>query len=181
MMEDSVKDYLFRYIDEKKQIIQKLLADQNYSKIVKMVLEDCYDTIISKGSKEKVLATLATGLLHYLLTNALITSQRKVKYQGLEIDLVIPDLMTLKKDPEKTLIILIPRTSEKTRIDKMVKNLEKIQSKKQNIWLVMSETVPLENKTFVIAKKDETFSKIIYDISQFVNVSGSSKFKILRV
>jgi len=53
------------------------------------------------GEKEEVVGVLATGLLHYLLTNALISSQRKVTYNDNELDIVIPDTKTLEKDPKK--------------------------------------------------------------------------------
>ena len=33
------------------------------------------------GEKNESIGVLATGILHYLLTNALITSQRKVEYE----------------------------------------------------------------------------------------------------
>ena len=45
----------------------------------------------SMGKKDEAVGILATGILHYLLTNALLNSQRKVEYQGLELDIVIPD------------------------------------------------------------------------------------------
>ena len=63
---------------------------------------------------------LATGLLHYLLTNALLNSQRKVEYKGLELDIVIPDVRTLEKDAKMTLLILIPKSSDKKIIDEKI-------------------------------------------------------------
>ena len=49
------------------------------------------------NKKEEVIGILATGILHYLLTNALLNSQRKVNYQGMELDIIIPDIRTLEK------------------------------------------------------------------------------------
>ena len=102
MQEESnpVKDYLFEYISKSEEKIQKLIADKKFSEIIDDVIENCYDKIITIGEKEESLGVLATGLLHFLLTSALLTSQRKIRYQGINIDIVIPDLKTLEKDPK---------------------------------------------------------------------------------
>ncbi len=133
------------------------------------------------NNKEENLGVLATGLLHYMLTNAMVTSQRKVELQGVEIDIVIPDLKTLEKDPKKALIICIPKTLDKNIIKKKLTELQKIQPKKQNIWLVLTKDLGFKSKTYVIQKEESSFSSIIYDIAQFVNLQGENKFKILRI
>ena len=183
MQEESnpVKDYLFDYLSKSEAKIQKLVSENKYSEIINDVLSNCYDKVITLGEKDESLGILATGLLHFLLTNALLTSQRKVEYQKIEIDIVIPDLKTLEKDPKKTLVICIPKTSDKKTIKKKIVELERIQPEKQNIWLVLSQKLDFENKSYTIGKDNNTFSKIIFDIAQFVNVQGQNKFKILRV
>ena len=93
---NPIKDYLFDYIKSKK--IQELTAQSKFKEIIDDVLENCYDKVISMDKKEESLAIIATGLLHYLLTNALIPSQRKVEHNGIELDIVIPNLKTLEID-----------------------------------------------------------------------------------
>jgi len=110
-----------------------------------------------------------------------LNSQRKIEYEGIEVDIVIPDLKTLEKDPKQTLIICIPKTSNKEEIEKKLTELYKIQPEKQNVWLVLSQKLDFENRTYIIQKDNQTFSKIIFDIAQFVNVHGQNKFKILRI
>ncbi len=178
---NPVKDYLFDYLTKSEEKIQKLISDKKFSEIINDVITNCYDKITTLGEKDENVGVLATGLLHYLLTNALINSQRKVEYCGIEIDIVIPDIKTLEKDPKKTLLICIPKSSNKTIIEEKISQLEKIQPKKQNIWVVLSEYIPIEKKSFVLSKENNTFSKIIFEIAQFSNVGGSNKFKILRV
>ena len=124
---------------------------------------------------------LATGLLHYLLTNALLNSQRKIEYEGLELDIVIPDVRTLEKDAKMTLLILIPKSSDKKIIDEKISQLNEIQPYKDNIWVVLSEDIPIDSKSFVLSKGNNSFSKIIFEIAQFSNVGKSNKFKILRI
>lgn len=177
---NPIKDYLFDYI-ESSNIIQELTAQKKFDKVIDEITQNCYEKIISMGDKDEAVGVLATGLLHYLLTNALINSQRKVDYQGTEIDIVVPDFKTLEKDPKKTLIICIPKSSDKKIIEEKILQLEKIQPEKENIWVVLSENISLDKKSFVLSKENNSLSSIIFEIAQFSNVGGTNKFKILRV
>ncbi|MBI4131458.1 MAG: hypothetical protein HY476_03100 [Nitrosarchaeum sp.] len=177
---NPIKDFLFDYLKKSEKRIQELTLQAKFTEIIDDVLENCYDKVITIGGKEG-LGILATGLLHYLLTNALVSSQRKIEHNEVEIDIVIPDLKTLQIDPKKTLIICIPKTIDKTIIEQKLEQLQKIQPIKANIWLVTTKKLDVQTKTYVIEKKNASFSKIIYDIGQFVNVQGQNKFKILRI
>ena len=177
---NPVKDYLFEYI-KNSQTIPKLIVEKKFDQIIEEITKNCYDKILTMGGKDEAVGVFATGLLHYLLTNALITSQRKIEYNGIELDIVIPDIRTLEKDSKKTLLVCIPKSSDKKIIDEKIIQLEKIQPNKENIWIVLSENIPLDKKTFVLSKENNSFSKIIFEIAQFSNVHGTSKFKILRI
>ena len=177
---NPIKDYLFNYI-EKSTTISKLISEQKFDVIIDEIIENCYDKITLMDKKEESVGILATGLLHYLLTNALLNSQRKVEYKGLELDIVIPDVRTLEKDAKMTLLILIPKSSDKKIIDEKISQLNEIQPYKDNIWVVLSEDIPIDSKSFVLSKGNNSFSKIIFEIAQFSNVGKSNKFKILRI
>jgi len=183
MQEESnpVKEYLFEYLSKSEERIQKLISDKKFSEIIDDVVANCYDKIITLGERDESLGVLATGLLHYLLTNALINSQRKIKHLEIDIDIVIPDIKTLEKDPKKTLLICIPKSSKKNIIEEKISQLEKIQPEKENIWVVLSENISINKKYFVLSKENNSFSKIIFEIAQFSNIGGSNKFKILRM
>jgi len=116
-----------------------------------------------------------------LLTNALLNSQRKIDYKGTELDIVIPDIRTLEKDAKMTLLIIIPKSSDKKVIEEKINKLTKIQPVKENIWVVLSESIDTDYKTFVLSKENNSFSKIIFEVAQFSNVGRSNKFKILRI
>jgi hypothetical protein len=182
MPEESnpIKNYLFEYI-KKSNTILKLISEKKFDLIINEIIENCYDQIILMDKKEEAVGILATGILHYLLTNALLNSQRKVDHQGLEIDIVIPDIKTLEKDPKMTLVILIPKSSDKKIIKEKITQLNKIQPIKENIWAVLSEEIEIDCKSFVLSKQNNSFSKIIFEIAQFSNVGKSNKFKILRI
>jgi hypothetical protein len=177
---NPIKDYLFEQI-ENSNTIPSLIIEKKFDVIIEDVTNSCYDKVVSMGEKEEAIGVLATGLLHYLLTNALITSQRKIDYDGIDIDIAIPDIKTLEKDPKKTLLICIPKSSDIKKINEKITHLEKIQPEKENIWLVLSKNIPVEKKSFVLSKENNTFSKIIFEIAKFSNVGGSNKFKILRI
>jgi hypothetical protein len=177
---NPIKDLVFDYI-EKSNNITNLIYEKKFDFIINEIIENCYYKIILMDKKEEAVGILATGILHYLLTNALLNSQRKVDYQGVELDIVIPDIRTLEKDTKMTLLILIPKTSDVTIINKKIADLKKIQPVKENIWVVLSEDISIDCKSFVLSKEKNTFSKIIFEIAQFSNVSGSNKFKILQI
>ena len=177
---NPIKEYLFDYINSS-ETIPKLIIKKRFDHVIDEIIQNCYDKILTMGEKNESIGVLATGMLHYLLTNALITSQRKIEHSGEELDIVIPGIKTLEKDPKKTLLICILKTSDINKINKKIEKLEKIQLEKENIWLVLSEDIPTEKKSFILSKNSNTFSKIIFEIAQFTNVSGTDKFKILRI
>jgi len=177
---NTIKDYLFDYIENSKTI-PKLIAEQKFDVIIDEIIQNCYDDVALMDKKEEAIGILATGILHYLLTNALLNSQRKVEYQGLELDIVIPDLKTLEKDSRMTLLILIPKSSDKKIIDQKISQLKAVQPINENIWVVLSKDVSINCKSFVLSKESNSFSKIIFEISRFSNVGKSNKFKILRI
>ena len=177
---NPIKDYLFEHI-EKSNSIENLIHEKKFDVIINEIVENCYDKVILMDKKEEAVGILATGILHYLLTNALLSSQRKVDYQGMELDIVIPDTRTLEKDAKMTLLILIPKSSDKKIIDEKISELRKIQPTKENIWVVLSEDISIDCKSFVLSKDNNSFSKIIFEIARFSNVGGSNKFKILRI
>ena len=182
MQEDTnpIKDHIFEHI-KNSQTIPKLISEKKFNEIVDEIVENCYDKIINMADKEEVIGTLATGILHFLLTNALINSQRKIEHQGIEIDIIVPDLKTLEIDPKKILLICIPKSSDKIIINEKIAQLEKIQPEKDNIWIILSKDIHLDKKSFILSKDNNSFSKIIFEIAQFSNVGGANKFKILRV
>ena len=66
---NPIKDYLFDYIEKSKNI-ENLIREKKFDIIISEIVENCYNKIISMGKKEEAVGILATGILHYLLTNA---------------------------------------------------------------------------------------------------------------
>ena len=177
---NPIKDYLFEYI-KNSTTIPELIAKKKFDVIINEIIENCFDKIITMDIDDIAVGIFATGMLHYLLTNALLNSQRKINHNGVELDIVIPDVKTLDKDQKKTLLICIPKSSNIDIIQEKISQLEKIQPIKENIWLVLSKEIQIDKKSYILSKENDSFSKIIFDIAQFSNVHGTSKFKILRI
>ncbi len=101
---------------------------------------------------EKSLSILCEAFLHFLLTITSLPSQRKIMLNELKIDLVIPDIKTLYKDPKKTLIIKFDKDSSTIEYIKKLDNIQKI---KENIWIVSATPLEINYRNYVIYKKIE--------------------------
>jgi len=51
--------------------------------------------------------TLAESLTHYLFTEMLIPSQRKISHENIELDMIIPNLAELKKKSNNSILIFL--------------------------------------------------------------------------
>ena len=107
------------------------------------------------NDSEKPLSLLCEAFLHYLLTTTSLPSQRKIMLKDVEIDLVIPDLKSLYKDPKKSLIIKFDKDSKTLNYINRLQN--NIPIYKENIWLVSSTPLYINYRNYVIYKnkKDE--------------------------
>jgi hypothetical protein len=101
---------------------------------------------------EKSLSILCEAFLHFLLTITSLPSQRKIMLNELDIDLIIPDIKTLYKDPKKTLIIKFDKDSSTIEYIKKLDNIQKI---KENIWIVSATPLEINYRNYVIYKNIE--------------------------
>ena len=101
---------------------------------------------------EKPLAILCEAFLHFLLTTTFLPSQRKIMLNELEIDLIIPNIKTLYKDPKKTLIIKFDKDSSTLEY---IKKIDNIQKNKENIWIVSSSPLDINYRNYVVYNSNE--------------------------
>ncbi|HYL66529.1 MAG TPA: hypothetical protein VEU72_05200 [Nitrosopumilaceae archaeon] len=135
-----------------------------------------------EGKRSEKIISFAEALIHYLLTVALIPSQRKIIFSSIDVDIVIPDISTLSSVPENALVISFLKTNDPVSIKKRVTELTKIQPHKENIWFVLENEFPLEVKTYKIDNSDkEPFMNIINDIIWFTSNRKQSKLKIFKI
>ena len=135
-----------------------------------------------EGGKSEKTISFAEGLVHYLLTIALIPSQRKITFASVDVDVVIPDISTLSSMPENALVISFPKTNDPVALKKRVIELTKIQPHKENMWFVLENELPLEVKTYKVDNSEkEPFMNIINDIIWFTSNRKQSKLKIFKI
>ncbi|HSA98929.1 MAG TPA: hypothetical protein VLF17_07610 [Candidatus Nitrosotenuis sp.] len=178
----TVKEILYEQINSiTEQRIQKDISGGNTAALIKKIIDNCRSEIIGLGgSQHESFETLAESLMHYLLTNALIQSQRKVTHNATEIDIVIPDMRTLLSSPKDALVVLFPKTSDAGAILESLGKIGTVQPIKENIWLVEKAGLGLQYKTYEI-DNGCSFSNIINDIASFLSSKAQSRLKIFKV
>ena len=161
--------------------IQLEISKNNSSKIISQIISNCSPKIqkISTNINED-LGIFAEGLMHYLLAVSLIPSQRKISKNNIEIDIVIPDILTLNSSPKDSLIILFPKSKNENLIKKRISELETIQPIKENIWVVLDHNLISNNRTYLIQNDDNTLNKILDDINKFYSSRKQNKLKIMK-
>jgi len=177
-----VKDILYQEITNiSEDKIQLEISKNNSSKIISQIISKCY-TKIQKISTciDEDLGIFAEGLMHYLLTISLIPSQRKISKNNVEIDIVIPDILTLNSSPKDSLIILFPKSKNKNLIKKRILELETIQPIKENIWIVLNHNLQFKNQTYFIQNDDNSLNRILDDINKFNSSRKQNRLRIMK-
>ena len=98
-MENSspIKEILYKEIKKiPKKEIQKL-QNEDYFRLITSLFDNTKSKLSSiRGKTNEKLGILSESLSHYVFTEMLIPSQRKIVYKDIEIDIIIPDLNVLK-------------------------------------------------------------------------------------
>lgn len=179
----ELKDVLYQAISDYRE--QRIVSDiaQGESPItINTIYEHCIPEIDKfVGNKAEIQASFAESLIHYMLTIALIPSQRKTTFQSIEIDVAVPDIQTLASSPLHAVVILFPKTSELKAIKEHVNKLKKIQPNSDNIWVVLDRQLPIDAKVYTLDKDHFTFANIINDLISFSSNKKQSKLKIFKI
>jgi len=162
----DIKDNLYSVLNDfgKESIQIEFQNDINTSipkikEILKKTIESIY---LKKPNNEvnvhdfnvnkKPLSSLCEAFLHFLLTTSSLPSQRKIMLREIEIDLVIPDIKTFLKDPEKAIIIKFDKDSSTLEY---INRLNVIQPYKENIWVVSSTPITFYYRNYIIYRNKE--------------------------
>ena len=97
---------LYSIIDRigKQKIRSELTSDIESSRYyIEMIMANCEKQI--EAADEDALGSFCEGLLHFMLTVCSLPSTRKVQINNTVLDLVIPNLRTLKTFPNKSIVI----------------------------------------------------------------------------
>ena len=175
----DIKDILYSVIDKigKEKIQIEVNSEIEISeKRCDEILEEC-KKLMGSGMSEESLVDLCEALLHFLLTASLLPSERKVNLKGTELDLVVPSLKMLKKDPDKALVIQIIRENEELAELEYTKSMQPYD---ENIWLVSARKLDTYHKNYYVGSSLFPYSRIIIDINAFLVRKGNRGLKLLH-
>ena len=175
-------EILYRIISEygEQRILSDIIQGES-TEIIKGIFEQCISNI-EKDDKIKpdTRITVAEGLSHYLLTLAMIPSKRKTTFQSVEIDIAVPDTITLGTSPQDVILISFPKTNDINVIKSQIENMKKVQPNQENIWVVLDDDMKLGVKTYTL-KGTMTFANMINDLISFTSGKKQSKLKIFKI
>lgn len=192
-----IKHLMFEYVDSS-DTIPALVRRRDFDGVASDIISACYKAAMAECPEDGPLASgvLATSMLHYILTRALIKSQRNITYQNVNVDIVIPDAKTLGCDPHRALLICIAKTGDTGALQKILHDASRIQPIKENIWIILPRQNTItsilahghgddgngDGKTddfkdhavrkFFISKDGGSFAGMPSKIGRFVNYGG---------
>lgn len=185
---DRAKTVLFEYI-QKSDAVPRLIAAGRPDAAARDIVRACHGRIAglfeAPGTASGV---LATGIMHYVLTRMLVRSQRSIRHDGEDLDIVIPDAKTLAEDPGRALVICAPKTADASAIRGALRGALRVQPVPDNVWLVLPEEAakngPYGAKSFAVARDGGSFARIFAEIRGFLDRTstegaGSRRLRIL--
>lgn len=178
----ELSEILYTIISEygEQRILSDIVQGES-TDVIRSIFEQCISNIEKdSGIKPDTRVTVSEGLLHYLLTTAMIPSKRKTMFQSVDIDIAVPDTITLGTAPQQVIVISFPKTSDANVIKDQIEKIKKVQPNSNNIWVVLEDDVQLDAKTYTL-KDSMTFANIINDLISFTSNKKQSKLKIFKI
>lgn len=154
---------LFEILHADKDSMLPLLAHHRYTRFVDTAIDRCQARMLLDAQN---IETVATGLLHYMLTRLLIPSQRKISMHDTSIDVVIPGLREMQSDAHNGLVIIICCDAHIAR--QRLAQTRIIQPIKDNIWLLTQDTDVSHARTYYIHQRKPDLGEMMHDIAGFV-------------
>jgi len=179
MSESSpIKDALYAKIDEiGQEQIHQLLLNNKYSELFERIYEPAIHSVQDIEEYEKH-GMLAESLTHYLFTEMLIPSQRKITFENRELDMIIPNTTELQKHSQNTIIIFFVKTSNITEIKQKIQDLKKLQKDDTKIWIISKDHIQIPQSTYITEK--ESFGKFLKDAQNFIKTKKMNKLNIFK-
>jgi len=159
----SIKDTLYSKINAIGQkTIHKLLLKKKYSELFELTYTKALQSVNTEIDEIEKMGILAESFTHYLFTEMLIPSQRKISYENIELDMIIPNLVELKKNSDNSILIFFVKSSNNNIIKQRIQAVKKIQKTDKNIWVISKDEINISQKVYKIEK--ESFSRFLDDI-----------------
>ena len=174
-----IKDTLYAEIDEIGQdLIHDLLKERKFSELFEKIFDSAINKIGIDMNENEKYGTLAESFTHYLFTEMLIPSQRKILFEDVELDMIIPNTAELKKNDSNVILIHFVKTDKIDEIKQELRHMKKIQKSDANIWVVSKDNISIPQVTYITEKN--SFSKFLDDIQDFVKIKEMNKLNIFK-
>ena len=179
MSESSpIKDALYAKIDAiGQEQIHQLLLNSKFSELFEKIYEPVIHSLQDIDEYEKY-GTLAESLTHYLFTEMLIPSQRKITFENIELDILIPNIAELQKDSQNTIVIFFVKTSNIVEIKQKIQDLKKLQKDDAKIWIISKSHIEIPQSTYITEK--ESFGEFLKDAQNFIKTKKMNKLNIFK-
>ena len=184
---EKIKQILYPVIEElgreniQLKISSNIKLSQEYIDIIMNRCISKIDSLSGNYDRDFDIAVLSEALLHYMLTISTLPSERKVEINDdQKLDIVIPSLPSLRKDPNKSLIIHVIK-KKKTDLTK-IKKLESLQPNPRNIWCISTRPLSISKYTqycIVPGYSSRKYSYIITDIDKFLKSTNDKSFRFI--
>jgi hypothetical protein len=161
------------------KITSKIESSQHY---IHKIMNECITKLTYESSDDDItIATLCEILLHFMLTICTLPSERKIRVKNdLTIDVIIPNLQSLKTKPDRSIIIQIIK--DKIDLNRILQ-LEFFQQNHENIWLISAKPLLTTKYTAYSVFPDaglHNYSNIIIDIENFLKETGDKSFRFIH-
>ena len=161
MSVDHIKNVLFTLLES--DPYAEMSARGQYGRIAQEAVAECTRIMDGDASRDEMLQTLATGILHYTLTKSGTPSRRKAAYDGVELDIVIPGTRELQKNPGSVLVIQV--CCDCKEIAGRLHRTGMVQPVPENIWVLTQDCPALHRYT--IAGERATMPAMVEKMIRF--------------
>ena len=173
-----IKDALYSKIDDiGQEEIHQLLLNGKFPELFEKIYEPVIHSVRNINEYEKH-GMLAESFTHYVFTEMLIPSQRKITFENIELDMIIPNTTELQKDNHNALVIVFVKTSNIQKIKQIIQEIKKIQNDDANIWIISKDNIEIPQFTYVTKK--ESFGEFLKDAQNFIKTKKMNKLNIFK-
>ena len=187
---EKIRQILYSEIEDigKEKIQAKINSSiKSSQKYIDKIMSECITKLTYKSNDNDhyniTIATLCEALLHFMLTICTLPSERKVQVKNdLILDVIIPNLQSLKIKPDKSIIIQVIKDK---RMDlNKTSQLEFLQPNHENIWLISAKPLSATKyTTYTVFPKNSglhNYSNIIIDIDNFLKETDDKSFRFIH-
>jgi hypothetical protein len=188
---EKIKQILYSEIENigKEKIQAKINSSiESSQKYIDKIMSECITKLTYESNDDDdyyniTIATLCEVLLHFMLTICTLPSERKIRVKNdLTLDVIIPNLQSLKIKPDKSIIIQVIK--DKVLDLNKTSQLAFLQPNHENIWLVSATPLSATKyKTYTVYPNNarlHNYSNIIIDIDNFLKETGDKSFRLIH-